>query len=57
MKVVVKKSGFYGGDFYHEGKDEQEMPDAIAAQYMAPYGDQLEKPRGRIATKISDKAE
>lgn len=57
MKVVVKKSGFYGGDFYHEGKDEQEMPDAIAAQYMAPHGDQLEKPRGRIATKISDKAE
>ncbi|WP_162792635.1 hypothetical protein [Ochrobactrum sp. 3-3] len=47
MKVIVKESGFYGGTYYIAKAAEQEMPDAVAEQFMAPYGHQLEKPSDR----------
>jgi len=47
MKVIVKESGFYGGTYYIAKAAEQEMPDAVAKQFMAPYGHQLEKPSDR----------
>ena len=47
MKVIVKESGFYGGTHYIANAAEQEMPDAVARPFMAPYGHQLEKPSDR----------
>jgi len=47
MKVIVKESGFYGGTYYIAKAGEQEMPDAVARPFMAPYGHQLEKPSDR----------
>ncbi len=47
MKVIVKESGFYGGTYYTAKVSEQEMPDPVAKQFMAPYGHQLEKPEDR----------
>jgi len=47
MKVIVKESGFYGGTYYIAKAAEQEMPDAVARPFMAPYGHQLVKPSDR----------
>lgn len=47
MNVIVKESGFYGGTYYQAKSAAQPMPDAVAKQFMAPYGHQLEKPEDR----------
>lgn len=50
MKVIVKENGFYGGTYYTAGEKPVEMPDAVAKQFMQPYGHQLEKPEDRLKT-------
>ena len=45
MKVIVKKAGWYGGNYYEVSDKEQEMPKGVAVQFLSPYGDQLEKPK------------
>lgn len=45
MKVIVKKTGWYGGQFYDQSSSEQEMPDGVAKQFLPPFGDQLELAR------------
>lgn len=47
MKVIVKESGFYGGTYYAAKAAEQEIPEAVAKQFMQPYGHQLKKPEER----------
>ncbi|MCD4511535.1 hypothetical protein LQT97_09820 [Brucella pseudogrignonensis] len=47
MKVIVKESGFYGGTYYTATAKSQDIPDAVAKQFMSPYGHQLEKPEDR----------
>lgn len=56
MKVIVKENGFYGGTYYIAKAAEQEMPDAIAKQFMPPYGHQLEKPvdRQKLARTVKE---
>lgn len=44
MKVIVNVSGFYGGTWYDEKKEPQDMPDGIASQFLPPHGDQLAIP-------------
>lgn len=41
MKVIVNVSGFYGGTWHDAGKEPQVMADAVARQFLPPYGDQL----------------
>ncbi|WP_279110852.1 hypothetical protein [Bartonella apis] len=65
MKVIVKKTGWYGGRFYDQSSTEQEMPDGVAKQFLPPFGDQLEYVRATkqlakmadavTSTKTSDK--
>lgn len=45
MKVIVKKAGWYGGNYYECRDKVQEMPEGVAVQFLSPYGDQLEKPK------------
>lgn len=47
MNVIVKESGFYGGTYYTATAKSQDIPDAVAKQFMPPYGHQLEKPEDR----------
>lgn len=49
MKVIVNVSGFYGGTWFVEGRTPQEMPDAVARQFLPPRGDQLAVPPARKA--------
>jgi hypothetical protein len=49
MKVIVNVSGFYGGTWYDEENDPQDMPDAIAKAFLPPHGDQLALPPARKA--------
>lgn len=42
MKVIVKKTGWYGDQFYDQSSTEQEMPEGVAKQFLPPFGDQLE---------------
>lgn len=54
MKVIVKQSGWYGGNYYDAGNREQDIPDIVAAQFLPPYGDQLEILRSRAVQKQGD---
>lgn len=54
MKVIVKKSGWYGGDYFDESETEQEMADVVAAQFLPPHGDQLEPVRIHPPIKKTD---
>lgn len=47
MNVIVKEAGFYGGTYYSAKPSAQTMPDAVAKQFMAPYGHQLTKAEDR----------
>ncbi|MGE3784736.1 MAG: hypothetical protein AB7H71_18585 [Alphaproteobacteria bacterium] len=44
MKVIVKVSGFYGGTWHDAADQPQDMPDAVARQFLPPHGDQLALP-------------
>lgn len=44
MKVIVNVSGFYGGTWHEAADKPQDMPDAVARQFLPPYGDQLSLP-------------
>lgn len=48
MKVIVKEAGFYGGTWYDAGPKPQDMADAVARPFMAPYGNQLEAPKAAV---------
>lgn len=41
MKVIVNAAGFYGGTWYETNDKLQDMPDAVAKQFLPPHGDQL----------------
>lgn len=45
MQVIVNVSGFYGGTWFKESCDPQEMTDAVAKQFLPPHGDQLALPK------------
>lgn len=45
MKVIVKETGFYGGTWHEAGPKPQDILDAVAKPFMAPYGNQLEAPK------------
>lgn len=49
MKVLVKVSGFYGGTWHEAGPKPQDMADAVAKQFLPPYGDQLALPKAEKA--------
>lgn len=53
MRVIVNVSGFYGGTWFEAAKEPQTMPDAVAKQFLPPYGDQL----SRVKSDKSDKAQ
>ncbi len=62
MKVIVNVSGFYGGTWHEASKAPQEMPDAVAKQFLPPHGDQLAipaepKPAPRSGGRASAPAE
>lgn len=45
MKVIVTVAGFYGGTWYKENRETaQDMPEAVARQFLPPRGDQLALP-------------
>lgn len=56
MKVLVNVSGFYGGTWFNEQKEPQEMPDAVAKQFLPPYGDQLSVPKAARPAAKTDEA-
>jgi hypothetical protein len=47
MAYIVKLTGFYGGTHYKAGQKHQDIPDAVARPFAAPYGNQLEKVEDR----------
>ena len=49
MKVIVNVSGFYGGTWYDEKKEPQDVPDGVARQFLPPHGDQLAFPPAKKA--------
>lgn len=56
MKVIVNVSGFYGGTWFNEHRDPQEMPAAVARAFLPPHGDQLSLPKAeKPAAKADDK--
>lgn len=59
MNVIVKTSGFYGGTWFDASKKEVPMPDKVAAQFLPPYGDQLERApvKSTEAKAVPSKAE
>lgn len=56
MKVLVNVSGFYGGTWFDAHKELQEMPDAVAKQFLPPYGDQLSVPKATRPAAKTDEA-
>ncbi len=44
MKVIVKVSGFYAGDWFEAGPKHIEMNEKVARQFLPPRGDQLADP-------------
>lgn len=55
MKVIVNVAGFYGGSWFNEHKEPQEMAKAVARQFLPPHGDQLALPKAaRSAAKADE---
>lgn len=57
MKVIVNTSGFYGGTWFEERREPQDMPDAVAEQFLPPHGDQLALPKAEKPTPAAPKAD
>ncbi|HEV2504399.1 MAG TPA: hypothetical protein VGV39_15075 [Mesorhizobium sp.] len=56
MKVIVNEAGFYAGTWFEAGDKPQDMPDAVARQFLPPYGAQLSLPDAkRAAPKAEEK--
>lgn len=47
MKVIVKQSGFYGGDWFDANEQAIDMNNAVAEQYLPPFGDLLQLPEAQ----------
>lgn len=57
MKVIVNNPGFYGGVWHDAGRKPVEIADAVARQFLPPYGSALAvAPAGEGAGKPSAKA-
>lgn len=57
MKVIVKQSGFYGGDWFDASEQAIDMQDGIAKQYLPPFGDTLQHPKSEKVTPPTTKTQ
>lgn len=57
MRVIVNVSGFFGGTWFSEKKEPQEMPDAIARAFLPPLGDQLSLPAAKKVDRTAPTAD
>ncbi|UXM94319.1 hypothetical protein N5853_09385 [Bartonella sp. HY329] len=57
MKVIVKQSGFYGGDWFDASEQAIDMQDGIAKQYLPPFGDTLQHPKNEKVTPQATKTQ
>lgn len=56
MRVIVKESGFYAGNWHEASSVPVTMPDKVARLYLPPFGNQLEIAAETVASKRVEKS-